>query len=99
MEERYVLVTGAYGGLGRAVVEALLEKGYAVFASDISIDETLQGQIKYSFLLNVILSFGFSAAVLSPFTNAVKSVSNSFAIRSRVSTSGVAILHSQLETA
>ncbi len=44
MEERYVLVTGAYGGLGRAVVEALLEKGYAVFASDISIDETLQDE-------------------------------------------------------
>ena len=44
MEERYVLVTGAYGGLGRAVVEALIEKGYAVFASDISIDETLQDE-------------------------------------------------------
>lgn len=41
-EEKFVLVTGAYGGLGRAVVEALLEKGYAVFASDIIIDEKLE---------------------------------------------------------
>ena len=30
MEERYVLVTGAYGGLGRAVVEALLEKSLGI---------------------------------------------------------------------
>ena len=45
------------------------------------------------------VSLGFSVPVLSPFTIAVKSVSNSFAIRSRVSTSGVAILRSQLETA
>lgn len=44
MENRYVLVTGAYGGLGKAVVNSLLEKGYAVFASDIINDETLENE-------------------------------------------------------
>ena len=32
---RDILVTGAYGGMGRAVVEALKNEGFRVFALDI----------------------------------------------------------------
>ncbi len=31
---KYVLVTGAYGGMGRATVSALVAQGYGVFALD-----------------------------------------------------------------
>lgn len=36
---RYVLVTGAYGGMGRAVVNALKNAGYFVFALDLKVEE------------------------------------------------------------
>jgi len=36
---RYVAVTGAYGGMGRATVNALREKGFYVFAIDKSVRE------------------------------------------------------------
>lgn len=32
---KYALVTGAYGGMGRAVTELLAENGYCVFALDV----------------------------------------------------------------
>lgn len=35
---KYILVTGAYGGMGRATVKALVEKGYNVFALDKKVD-------------------------------------------------------------
>lgn len=31
---KYILVTGAFGGMGRATVKALTEKGFRVFALD-----------------------------------------------------------------
>lgn len=37
-EVEFVLITGAYGGLGRVVMEECLNKGYAVFALDKNID-------------------------------------------------------------
>lgn len=36
---KYVLVTGAYGGMGRSVVESLCAKGYHVFALDRQVGE------------------------------------------------------------
>ena len=36
---KYILVTGAYGGMGRAVVKALSENGYFVIALDKNIGE------------------------------------------------------------
>ena len=35
---KYVLVTGAYGGMGKSAVKALLAKGYTVFALDRKVD-------------------------------------------------------------
>jgi NAD(P)-dependent dehydrogenase (short-subunit alcohol dehydrogenase family) len=34
---KYILVTGANGGMGKAVVDALVSNGYTVFASDIAL--------------------------------------------------------------
>ncbi len=39
MDTKYILVTGAYGGMGRATVGALAEKGYTVFALDKRVGE------------------------------------------------------------
>jgi len=37
---KYVAVTGAYGGMGRAVVTALAKRGYFVFAIDRRTEES-----------------------------------------------------------
>lgn len=44
---KYVLITGAYGGMGKATVETFLKNGYTVFALDKNIpdDEKLDGVI------------------------------------------------------
>ena len=34
----YVIVTGAYGGMGRETVKLFTEKGYTVFALDRKVD-------------------------------------------------------------
>ena len=39
---KYVVVTGAYGGMGRAVVKELKNKGYFVFALDLKVEEQEQ---------------------------------------------------------
>ena len=36
---KYILVTGAYGGMGRATVNLLKEKGFSVFALDKKVGE------------------------------------------------------------
>lgn len=36
---KYALVTGAYGGMGRATIDILVQEGYCVFALDIRIDD------------------------------------------------------------
>ena len=38
MKEKYILVTGAYGGMGRAATKALRARGYTVLALDRSVD-------------------------------------------------------------
>ena len=38
-----VLVTGAYGGMGRAAVAMLKSKGYLVFALDLKVGEAEEG--------------------------------------------------------
>ena len=42
-KERYVLVTGAYGGMGRAVTAALRERGYFVLALDKRVEAPCDG--------------------------------------------------------
>lgn len=42
---KYVLVTGAYGGMGKKTVEILKEKGFAVFALDRKVGEKEDGII------------------------------------------------------
>ena len=39
---KYVLVTGAFGGMGKSTVQALVEKGYTVFALDKNVGEKTQ---------------------------------------------------------
>ena len=53
MGKKYVLVTGAYGGLGKAVVKSLLDNGYDVFASDIFIDESIKNDHLTPFKVDV----------------------------------------------
>ena len=36
---KYVLMTGAYGGMGRATAKALSAQGYTVFALDKNVGE------------------------------------------------------------
>lgn len=45
MEKKYVLVTGAYGGLGRAVVNSLLDNGFTVFATDLRVDDSIKNEL------------------------------------------------------
>ena len=42
---KYVLITGAYGGMGRAAALALRDAGYTVFALDIKAEEAEEGII------------------------------------------------------
>ncbi len=42
---QYVLVTGAYGGMGRATVKALKDKGFGVFALDKNIEDAQENII------------------------------------------------------
>ena len=42
---KYVLVTGAYGGMGKATVKALKEAGYFVFALDKTVPETTEENV------------------------------------------------------
>ncbi len=42
---KYVLITGAYGGMGRAVAHALRDEGYTVFALDRTVEEAEDGII------------------------------------------------------
>ena len=44
-QEKYVLVTGAYGGMGRAVTAALREGGYLVLALDRRVEDAVDGVI------------------------------------------------------
>jgi len=45
MNKPWVLVTGAYGGMGRAMVQKLKEKGFCVFALDRTVDDGEDGII------------------------------------------------------
>ena len=40
---KYVIVTGAYGGMGYAAVKALREKGYYIFALDRAVRDSEEG--------------------------------------------------------
>ena len=40
---KYAVVTGAYGGMGKATVDALREQGYYVFALDLKVGEAQEG--------------------------------------------------------
>lgn len=42
---KYVLVTGAFGGMGRAVVKELVGQGYGVFALDKKVEEGIDNVI------------------------------------------------------
>ena len=42
---KHVLITGAYGGMGRAVTHALRDEGYTVFALDRTVEEAEDGII------------------------------------------------------
>lgn len=42
---KYALVTGAYGGMGRATVQALAKNGFCVFALDKRVDEPIKNVV------------------------------------------------------
>lgn len=42
---KYILITGAYGGMGRAATELLSKGGYTVFALDLKVEEAKQNII------------------------------------------------------
>ena len=44
-QEKYVLITGAYGGMGRAVTAALVREGYRVLAIDKTVGDEADGVI------------------------------------------------------
>jgi len=48
LENKVALITGATGGIGRALVQAFLDAGARVMASDIATAESLQGSPEYS---------------------------------------------------
>ena len=62
MENKYILVTGAYGGLGKAVVNALLSEGYAVFASDIKVDDSFENERVMPLQMDVTSDFSIKRA-------------------------------------
>ena len=45
MMKRSVLITGAYGGMGKATVKTLKEAGYFVFALDKTVPETTEENV------------------------------------------------------
>ena len=63
-----VVVTGAYGGMGKSVVKNLIESGYTVFALDKKIDNEFDG---VSSVISIETDVTNSASVLNAF-NVVK---------------------------
>ncbi|MBQ3141507.1 MAG: SDR family oxidoreductase [Clostridia bacterium] len=44
-ESKSVLITGAYGGMGRAAIELFKSRGYRVFALDRKVDRAEEGVV------------------------------------------------------
>ena len=51
---KYALVTGAYGGMGKATIKLLLKEGYTVFALDSHIPESIPENSKLELSNNII---------------------------------------------
>ena len=45
--KKYVLVTGAYGGMGAKAVDAFVRKGYTVFALDRKVGDAKEGVVPF----------------------------------------------------
>jgi NAD(P)-dependent dehydrogenase (short-subunit alcohol dehydrogenase family) len=85
---KYALVTGAYGGMGRATVQALAKNGFCVFALDKKVDEPIKNVVPIQvYLTNAV-------AVQAAFEQVKKVTDELFAI---IHFAGVYTLDSLIE--
>lgn len=89
---KYVLITGANGGLGFSSVKLLLEKGYIVFATDINIDNL--ESIKDKNLFPIVMDVSNSDSV----KKAYEQVSNkTFELYAIINFAGILYMESLIE--
>ncbi|MBP3387551.1 MAG: SDR family NAD(P)-dependent oxidoreductase [Clostridia bacterium] len=65
---KYVLVTGAYGGMGKAVTPMLVENGFAVFALDKSVEQPANNVIPIEADLTSVESISSAYDKISTYT-------------------------------
>ena len=71
---KYVLVTGAFGGMGKSVTNALVRRGFGVFALDKRIAETGENVIPIECDVTEEESVNNAAAVVSGITDELYAV-------------------------
>ena len=65
---KYVLVTGAYGGMGKAVTPMLVENGFAVFALDKTVEQPANNVIPIEADLTSVESISSAYDKISTYT-------------------------------
>ena len=82
---KYVLVTGAYGGMGKAVTSMLVENGFAVFALDKSVEQPANNVIPIEADLTSVESISSAYDKISTYTTELYAI---------VHLAGIYMLHS-----
>ena len=70
----YVIVTGAYGGMGRETVKLFIEKGYTVFALDKKVEQASDGVIPVEVDVTSEESVANAFKLVSAVTDRVKAI-------------------------
>ena len=75
---KFVFVTGAFGGLGRAVVSELLKAGYNVFGADLNIDDSIDHESVLPIKMDVTnkASVEYAFSVVAEYTEVLHAVIN-----------------------
>ncbi len=89
---KYVLITGANGGLGFSTTKLLLEKGYTVFASDISFDNI--EQVKSDRLIPINMDVTNDKSVEDAY---IKICDKTFELNAIINFAGIFYLESLIE--
>lgn len=87
-ENKYVLVTGAYGGMGKTTVKTLVNNGYTVFALDKTVEKEENG------IIPVQADVSDEKSILCAFEKVKATTQNLFAI---VHFAGIYLLNSFVE--